>query len=158
MGQRASHFEPANHKTGLETVYLRLALAAGFLSAVTDRLGLWGHYGTPNVAWGDMHHFMIYAGKLNPWFPAIVIPTLAWIVTIAESTLAIALLLGWRTRLAAILAGWLLLAFAIGMTAGTGVKSALNASVFAASAGAFVLATAPIIPLSADSGLRHRTK
>jgi hypothetical protein len=27
------------------TVYMRLALAAGFLSAVTDRLGWWGPYG-----------------------------------------------------------------------------------------------------------------
>src|SRR4029434_7587561 len=35
-----------------ESVYLRLSLAVGFLSAVTDRLGLWGAYGTPNVAWG----------------------------------------------------------------------------------------------------------
>jgi uncharacterized membrane protein YphA (DoxX/SURF4 family) len=51
---------------------------------------------------------MTYAGKLNPWFPAAVIPTLAWFVTAVESTLAIALLLGYRTRLAAKLAGWML--------------------------------------------------
>jgi len=73
--------------------------------AVTDRFGLWGPYGVSNVAWGDMHHFMMYAGKLNPWFPGFVIPALAWVVTIAESTLAITLLPGWRTRLSATLAG-----------------------------------------------------
>jgi uncharacterized membrane protein len=58
------------------TVCARPALAASFLAAVTDRLGVWG---------------------------------------------------------------LLLLAFAIGMIAGTGVKSALNASVFCASACAFLL-------------------
>ena len=55
------------------TLYLRFALGVGFLAAVTDRLGVWGPYGTTNVAWGDMTHFMIYAAKLNPWFPNAVI-------------------------------------------------------------------------------------
>lgn len=39
---------------------------------------------------------------------------------------------------------WLVLAFALGMTAGTGIKTGFDSSVFAASAGAFLLAaTAP---------------
>ncbi len=133
------------------TIYLRVALAAGFLAAVTDRLGLWGPSGTTNVAWGDMQHFFEYAAKLNPWFPKTVIPTVGWFVTIAETTLGVALLLGFRTRMAALLSGWLLFAFATGMTVGTGFKSALNASVFAASAGAFLLAHAPTYPVSLDS-------
>lgn len=45
----------------------------------------------------------------------------------------------------------LLTLFALGMTVGTGVKSALNASVFAASAGAFVLATAHSYRWSLDA-------
>jgi len=134
----------------LDTVYLRLALAAGFLTAVTDRLGLWGPHGTINVAWGDMHHFIAYAAKLNPWFPARIIPAVGWFVTLAESTLGVALLIGYRTRLAARLSGCLLFAFAVGMCAGTGLKSALNASVFAASAGSFLLARASNYPLSID--------
>jgi thiosulfate dehydrogenase (quinone) large subunit len=133
------------------TVFLRFALGAAFLTAVTDRLGIWGPSGTANVAWGDMTHFMAYAAKLNPWFPKKVIPTLAWFVTVAETSLGAALILGFETRRAAQLSGWLLLAFGIGMTAGTGVKSALNASVFSASAGAFLLATSPEYPLSIDS-------
>jgi hypothetical protein len=132
-------------------LYLRLALAAGFLAAVSDRLGFWGTYGTPNVAWGDMHHFTAYTAKLNPWFPTLVIPMIGWLVTFLESALGCALLLGYRTRLASQLSGWLLLAFAIGMTAGTGIKSALNASVFAASAGAFLLAKFSTYPLSIDA-------
>ena len=38
------HLQPA------VTVYLRIALGAAFLSAVADRVGLWGPFGTPNVA------------------------------------------------------------------------------------------------------------
>jgi hypothetical protein len=53
------------------------------------------------------------------------------------------LLVGWQLRRAALLSGWLLLAFAAGMTAGPGVKTAFNASVFAAAAAAFLLATLP---------------
>jgi thiosulfate dehydrogenase (quinone) large subunit len=133
------------------TVYARVALAAAFLAAVTDRVGLWGPYGTPNVAWGDITHFTAYAGKLNPWFPGAVIPALGIIVAILEKLIGFALLVGFYTRPAAYFSGWLILAFAIGMTAGTGLKSALNASVFAASASGFLLARARRFPLSVDA-------
>jgi len=123
------------------SLYLHIGLAAAFLTSVTDRFGIWGPFGTVNVAWGDMVHFMAYAANLNPWFPKDMIPVVAWFVTVAETLLALALLLGFHTRLSAQLSGWLLLAFGIGMTAGTGIKSALNASVFSASAEAFLLAT-----------------
>lgn len=139
------------------TLYLRIALAAAFLTSVTDRLGVWGLYGTANVAWGDMTHFMIYTAKLNPWFPKSIIPAVAWFVTCAETLLGAALLLGFQTRKAAQLSGWLLLAFAVGMTAGTGIKSTLNASVFSASAGAFLLARDAAYPLSIDSARKTKT-
>jgi hypothetical protein len=54
--------------------FLRLSLAAGFLSAVADRFGLWGPPGTPNVAWGDWQPFVEYVGKLNWFVPRSVIP------------------------------------------------------------------------------------
>jgi uncharacterized membrane protein YphA (DoxX/SURF4 family) len=133
------------------TVYARAALAAGFLAAVTDRVGVWGPSGTVNVAWGDMTHFLAYTATLNPWFPAAVIPALGVFVTVVETALGIALLAGIQTRLAAHASGWLILLFGIGMTAGTGVKSALNASVFAASASGFLLARAPRFPASVDA-------
>ena len=143
--------------SGYATLYLRIALAAAFLTSVTDRFGIWGPPGTMNVAWGDMTGFMAYAAKLNPWFPNGVIPVLAWVVTVAETSLALALLLGFHTRISAQFSGWLLLVFAIGMTVGTGIKSALNASVFTASAGAFLLARSADYPFSFDS-LRRREK
>lgn len=140
------------------TVYGRAALAAAFLSAVTDRLGFWGPNGTPNVAWGDLSHFLAYTATLNPWFPASVIPTLGVVVTILETSLGLALLIGVRTRTAAALSGCLILLFGIGMTAGTGFKSALNASVFAASAGGFLLARAPRFPITVDEYREARSR
>jgi uncharacterized membrane protein YphA (DoxX/SURF4 family) len=123
-------------------IYLRFALAAGFLTSVSDRFGLWGPSGTANVAWGSFQQFAAYTGQLNPWAPAVLIPPLAWFVTVAEIVLACALIVGIGTRYAALASGALLALFALGMTMGTGVKAALNYSVFAASAGGFALATA----------------
>jgi uncharacterized membrane protein YphA (DoxX/SURF4 family) len=136
-----------------DTVFARLALAAGFLSAVADRFGLWGAPGAANVAWGDFASFTAYAGKINPWAPAGLVPFLGWIATLAEIVLGLLLLAGFRTRLAALGSGLLLLLFALGMSAGTGVKTALDASVFAASALGFVLSQRERFPLSID-GLR----
>src|SRR5262249_39934953 len=42
------------------TLYLRLAVAAGFLTSVSDRFGLWGPPGAPNVAWGGFQQFGAY--------------------------------------------------------------------------------------------------
>jgi uncharacterized membrane protein YphA (DoxX/SURF4 family) len=144
--------------TRYATIYLRLALAASFLAAVSDRFGLWGPPGGRNVAWGDFRQFTDYTGQLNPWAPAILIPPLAWFVTAAEIVLGCALILGLRTRYAALASGVLLALFALGMTVGTGVKSALNYSVFASSAGAFVLATAGSYRWSLDALLTSRVQ
>ena len=126
----------------MTVLFARVALAVGFLSAVGDRLGWWGPHGTPTVAWGDTQQFMPYVAQLNPWFPAAWIPLVGWIATIAEIVLGVWLLVGFRMRLAALSSGWLLVAFAAGMSAGPGVKTAFNASVFTAAAAAFLLAGA----------------
>lgn len=136
---------------GYDTVFARLALAAGFLSAVADRFGIWGAAGATNVAWGDFASFTAYAGKINPWAPPGLVPLLGWTATVAEVGLGILLLVGLKTRLAALGSGLLLLLFALGMTAGTGVKTALDASVFAASALGFLLSQRERFPLSIDA-------
>jgi putative oxidoreductase len=120
--------------------FLRVALAAGFLSAVADRFGLWGPVGAPNVAWGAWQPFVDYVAKLNWFAPPAFIPILAWTSTAAEVILAIGLVIGWQLRWCALAAGLLLLAFAITMTSGLGLKAPLDFSVFAAAAGAFLLA------------------
>ncbi len=135
--------------TAANSVFLRLALGITFLASVTDRLGLWGPPGSPNVAWGDISHFAAYTATLNPWAPPTVIPAIVWIVTVAETCLGVALVGLW-TRWAALLSGVLLLLFALGMTVGPGVKAALNVSVFSASAAAFAVSTSSVYVWSVD--------
>jgi uncharacterized membrane protein YphA (DoxX/SURF4 family) len=131
-------------------VFLRLAVGGTFLVSVADRFGLWGPPATKNVAWGDFAHFVQYTGQLNPWAPTGLTPALAWAATGAEMLLGVALLLGVFTRWAALLSGILLLLFAGGMSVGTGLKSALNASVFSAAAAAFALVVLGPGPWSVD--------
>ncbi|MGH9913816.1 MAG: DoxX family membrane protein [Pyrinomonadaceae bacterium] len=145
-----------NRATDYSVVFLRLALGIGFLSAVTDRFGLWGAYGQPNVAWGDFSRFVDYTGELNWFAPPALLPALAWTATFAEALLGLALVLGLFTRVAALLSGLLLLVFALTMTFALGIKAPLNFSVYAASAGGFLLAAYGRYPLSIDA-LRNRT-
>ena len=130
---------------------LRLGLAAGFLSALADRFGLWGPPGAPNVAWGEWSAFVAYVATLNWFAPAPVIPALAWAATLAETLCALGLLVGWRLRWFALASGLLLLSFALTMTIALGVKAPLDYSVFAAAGGAFLLA----VVASDDSGDEH---
>ncbi len=117
---------------------LRLALAAGFLSAVADRLGWWP---TAVSAWGNWASFLEYTQVLNPFVPNSMIPALGVVATLAEVLLGICLLLGFKTRLAAQLSGSLLLLFAGAMTFTSGIKGPLDYSVFSAAAAAFALST-----------------
>lgn len=135
------------------TVFVRLALAAGFLSAVADRFGGWGPPGTSGVAWGDWPAFVAYTGQLTGWLSANAggVSALAMLATGLEVGLGLLLLLGYQTRLAAWGSGVLLLSFAVSMTiSARSPKAALDYSVWAASAAAFLLASAPRYPLSLD--------
>ncbi len=120
--------------------FLRIALAAGFLSATADRVGLWGAPGAPGVAWGKWSEFLDYVAALNWFLPAFLIPLVGWVATLGEIACAIALLVGWRLKLAACASGVLLLFFALTMAIAEGIKSPLDSSVFAAAGGAFLLA------------------
>ena len=135
------------------SIFLRFALGFSFLSAVADRIGLWGPFGTSHVAWGNFSRFIAYTAQLNWFLPRTLIPTLAMIATCAETLLGILLVLGWRTRITALFSGILLLLFAITMTGALGVKAPLDASVFSAAGGAFLLATCAEYPFSIDQML-----
>jgi putative oxidoreductase len=120
-------------------IYGRIALGAAFLSAVADRFGLWGAYGNPHVAWGDFAHFTHYAGMVNSFLPARMIPLVAWAATAAETAFGLGLILGIYKRVMTLGSAVLLLLFALAMTISFGVKAPLDYSVFGASAGAFLL-------------------
>jgi uncharacterized membrane protein YphA (DoxX/SURF4 family) len=91
------------------------------------------------VAWGDWNHFLNYVALLNWYVPSSLIPVLGWIATIAEVIIAVGLLVGWKLHWFSAAAGVLLLIFAFAMAFSSGVKAPLDASVFTASAGAFLM-------------------
>src|SRR6201993_5209985 len=93
--------------------FLRVALGAGFLSAVADRFGLWGPAGAANVAWGAWQPFVDYVAKLNRFAPPASTPILAWAATVAEVVLGIGFLIGWQVRWVGLCAGPLLFFFCI---------------------------------------------
>ena len=123
-------------KENIIKLFLRTAIALSFLSAVADRFGLWGQ---KYSVWGDWDNFVDYTKVINPWFPDSTIEAIAVLATGAEILFAVCLLIGYKTELFAKLSGVLLLIFGLSMTFSTGIKGALDYSVFSASAGAFAL-------------------
>jgi uncharacterized membrane protein YphA (DoxX/SURF4 family) len=121
-------------------LFARFALGVSFLSAVADRVGLWGPYGTKNVAWGNFTRFVEYTGAVTSLFPSSLTVSLAWAATVAETLFGILLIAGFKIRMASVLSGLLLLSFAIGMATGLGIKTPFDYSVFSAAAAAFLLA------------------
>src|SRR5699024_931795 len=123
------------YKKGVK-FFLRLAISLGFLSAVADRFGFWS---AKVAVWGDWSTFLTYTQLLNPFVPESMVPAFGAIATIAEVVFAVGLLIGFKTSFFAKCSGILLLLFALAMTFSTGIKSAFDASVFSASAGAFAI-------------------
>src|SRR5262245_65997770 len=80
--------------TNYLTVFLRLALAASYLSSVTSRFGLWGE----DVGWGNYANFLDYTAKVNPFLPSSAIRAIGRTVDIAEISFAILLAVGLRIR------------------------------------------------------------
>lgn len=132
-------------------LFLRLAISAGFVSAVADRFGIWSAEAS---VWGNWGNFVQYTEVINPWFPTSLVPTLAIIATTAEILFAFFLLIGFKTELFAKLSGFLLLIFALSMTFSIGIKGAFDYSVFIASAGAFALSTMKEKYLELDQVIR----
>ncbi|MBV9269170.1 MAG: DoxX family protein [Acidobacteriaceae bacterium] len=118
----------------------RITLAAGFLSAVADRFGVWGAPGAANVSWGDWRHFVAAVATLNGYAPKALLPALAVMATAAESSLGVLLLVGYQLRWTAYAAAGLLTVFGTAMIFSLGVKAPLDYSVFAAAGAAFLLA------------------
>lgn len=130
--------------TNIATFLLRLALASGFLSAVASRLSL---LGKKSSGWDN---FLEYTSQVNSFLPKSFIPTIAVTSTLLEIILGVLLLIGFKTNYAGFGAALLSLLFALAMTYSFGIKEPLDYSVFAFSAGAFLLATMPYHQWSID--------
>ncbi|BBO32547.1 DoxX family protein [Lacipirellula parvula] len=127
------------NRTVIAAWVVRLGLAASFLSAVADRLGLWGSPGSPGVVWGSVANYESYTATLIYFLPAALIPIFGWMATGAETCIAIGLLIGWRLNCFALSAAVLLTLFAASMTVALGPKPPLDYSVFSAAGAAFLL-------------------
>lgn len=114
---------------------LRIALASGFLSAVSSRLNLWG---AQSSGWNK---FVQYTAEVNSFLPHSWISSLAVVSTLAESSIGILLLIGCRVHKTALCAAVLTVLFGIAMSISFGCKEPLDYSVFVFSAGAFLLST-----------------
>jgi putative oxidoreductase len=77
-----------------------------------------------------MANFETYTKKLAPWCPGVILPNLAWGVTIAELVLGLLLIVGLWPKPTAVLAALLTLSFALSMTVVLGPHEPLNYSVF----------------------------
>lgn len=117
-------------------LFLRLSLAAGFLSAVADRLGFW-----PKAAsvWGNWDSFVKYTGQLLFFLPPRLANPAAILATALEVLLGVALLIGFRLRYTALLSALLMLSFAFSMILALGIKAPLDYSVFTGAAAALAL-------------------
>jgi uncharacterized membrane protein YphA (DoxX/SURF4 family) len=120
-------------------IFLRIAISMSFLSAVADRLGMWGAPGTDGVAWGTWENFLTYSQEVNSFVGPGANYALVTTATILETLLAVLLLAGYKIRLAAIASGLLLLCFALAMTYSFGIKTTLDYSVWTAAAASFAL-------------------
>lgn len=120
----------------LVKLFLRLAISAGFLSAVADRFGFWSK---ENSAWGNWENFLAYTKVLNPLVPENLLEPVAIIATALEIIFAVFLLAGFKTELFAKLSGYLLLLFGLSMTCTIGIKAPLDYSVFTGAAACFAL-------------------
>jgi uncharacterized membrane protein YphA (DoxX/SURF4 family) len=125
------------------TIFARVTLAAGFLSAVADRFGLWAEAGTNQVGWGNFETFTQYVQTLAPYLPDTLVTAAAWGATAVEILLGGTLLLGVKIRWAALGSAATLVVFAVSMFIFAGFETPLSASVFTAAAAALLLVLAP---------------
>ena len=116
--------------------FLRIALSAGFLSAVADRFGMWKKGVS---AWGNWDNYLAYTHTLIPFLSSSMIQFAGIAGTFLEIVFGIGLLTNYQTTILAKGSGFLLLLFAIAMTFSNSIKVPLDYSVFSASAAAFGL-------------------
>lgn len=131
-------------------LFVRIAVATAFLSAVADRIGLWGKYSS----WGNWGSFLEYSNKLNFFAPEFLKEPLAIIATILEVVFAGLLIIGYKTKITANLSGILLLIFAFTMTFALGLKSTFDYSVWVSAGACFLLAEIDNYDYSLDKYLK----
>jgi uncharacterized membrane protein YphA (DoxX/SURF4 family) len=131
-------------------LYLRFALAIGFLLPVADRLGLSGAPGQSGVAWGSWDNFVVYTNTLVPFVNHWMAGALGFLATVTEASVAVLFIVGFKIRIAALASFALTLTFALCMAVFLGFKAPFTYSVWADSAGNLLLASIPVYRWSID--------
>ncbi|HZL08983.1 MAG TPA: DoxX family membrane protein [Prolixibacteraceae bacterium] len=141
----------------LTQLFLRIAIAITFLSAVADRFGLWGAPGQASVTWGNWENFRIYSNSVNSFVPESIGNMLAIVATVFEIIFSIFLLIGFKIRIVSAAAGVLLACFGLAMTISFGIRPALDYSVWVDVTACFLLASIPSYAYSIDSKTLSKT-
>lgn len=137
--------------TNFAQLFLRVAVALSFLSAVADRFGFWGAAGTAGVSWGNWDNFLNYSNTLNFYLSPQLGKIAAMIATALEVLFAVFLLFGFKIKLTSIASGIMLLAFALTMTISIGIKAPFDYSVWTGAAACLLLSTIKVYKYSVDS-------
>ena len=130
---------------------LRLALGIGFLTTVSDRLGLLGPFGTNNIEWGNWDSFISYTGTLMPFLDKPAVNIMGAIATSAEVIIGVMLIAGFQTRIAAVCSCLLTLSFGLAMALFLGIKAPINFGVFRICTASLLLSTIPVYKWSIDN-------
>jgi uncharacterized membrane protein YphA (DoxX/SURF4 family) len=125
--------------TKFPQLVLRIALGIGFILPVSDRLGLLGPPGAPNVAWGDWNHFITYSNTLVPFLNHSMANVAGAIATIFEGIFGVCLILGFKTRQVALGAAALTFTFGLCMAIFIGFMAPFNYPVFVFTGAGLVL-------------------
>jgi len=136
----------------IQQLFLRLALALTFLSAVADRFGFWGN----NSTWGNWRNFENYTKQITAFLPESLSIFGAYIATFLETVFALLLILGYKTKITAFATGILLLLFALSMSFTLGIKAPLDYSVWVGCTAAFLLSTHNQFQFSIDNRIINK--
>ncbi len=138
---------------------LRVALGIGFLTTVSDRLGILGPAGPEhkNIEWGNGSSFLDYTATLMPFLERPAVHVMGSIATLAEVLIGILLIIGFKARWAAIGSCVLTLIFALAMTVFLGAKAPINFAVFPVCTASLLLASIPTYNWSIDHLVSSRT-
>jgi hypothetical protein len=126
--------------TEIVRLFARFALGASFLSAVADHFGVWRTYGAKNVSWGNLAHFVEYAGEVTSLFPSSSTVSLRGQLPSRRHYVGYCLSQASKYEWPRSSPVFLLLSFATGMVTGLGIKMPFDYSVFSAAAAALLLA------------------
>jgi putative oxidoreductase len=138
---------------GIAQFILRLALGAGFILPVMDRLGLMGPPGS-GAAWGDWKHFVDYTNTILPFASRPIANIMSVLATIAEFVFGTCLIIGFRIKETSLGAAGLTLSFGLCMAIFVSIGAPFSYPVFVFTGAALVLSGLDHYQWSIDNDIK----